>query len=91
MTQQKLTPWFPPEIKPVRVGYYETEYDSEQFSREQTRTLTDKGNTARLKALLDSLIDADPEVAERFIESKLARLALQKRLAEKKAAMKGEK
>jgi len=23
-TKPKLTPWFPPEIKPVRVGWYET-------------------------------------------------------------------
>ena len=26
MSEQKLTPWFPPAVKPVRRGVYETEF-----------------------------------------------------------------
>ena len=34
MSEQKLTPWFPLEVKPVRRGVYETEFDTFRgFSR----------------------------------------------------------
>ena len=36
---------------------------------------------SKLGALLDSLIDASPDTARRFIETQLARLALRERLA----------
>lgn len=39
----------------------------------------------KLEALLDSLIDSDPDAAERLIEKHLGRLALKKRLQEFKA------
>jgi hypothetical protein len=26
MSKQKLTPWFPPEVKPVRNGWYHTDH-----------------------------------------------------------------
>jgi DNA-binding GntR family transcriptional regulator len=39
----------------------------------------------KLAALLDDLIERDPDVAERLIEKHLGRLALKKRLQEFKA------
>lgn len=42
--------------------------------------------TMKFLALVDDLIERDPDKAERFIESALARNALRKRLMEKKAA-----
>lgn len=33
MTQPKLTEWFPPEVKPVRVGVYEVAYPPGRWFR----------------------------------------------------------
>lgn len=32
MLKQKLTPWFPADVKPVRVGLYQREYDINSFT-----------------------------------------------------------
>lgn len=40
-------------------------------------------NIANAETLLDDLIDSDPDRAERFIESRLAQLALKKRASER--------
>lgn len=37
-------------------------------------------NVIKVESLLDELIDADPDIAERFIQERLGRLELKKRL-----------
>jgi hypothetical protein len=48
--------------------------------------MTDRESLQQIEALLDNWIDADPDAAERFIDSQLARVALKKRLDERRAA-----
>ncbi len=35
MSKQKLTPWFRADVKPVRVGFYERQWNVAGWSREQ--------------------------------------------------------